>query len=90
MVNTIYTAGQAAYLDTFRGLLDCTVVDVVEPGIGQSATSGKIRVRIDQAGAKGGYREGEIVTSPAADVVPAPHVKVRNGKYRVNINYTWQ
>ena len=90
MVNTIYTAGQAAYLDTFSGLIDCTVTHVIEPGHGQSATAGKIEVKINQAGGKGGYREGEIVTCPAADAVPVPQVRVRNGKLHVDINYTWQ
>jgi len=90
MTNTIHNAGESAYLDTFSGLIACTVMRVREAGHGQHATKGRIEVRIDQTDGKGGYKAGETLTDSAGNVVPSSHVKVRGGRFRVDVNYTWQ
>lgn len=85
----VYHAGTLAYLDSFGGMIPCTVVEVLLPGTGYivAPKSGKIRARINVT--RGGYHRGEIGLFGAADVVPRNHHHYRGGSGRINSLYAW-
>jgi hypothetical protein len=84
-------AGELAYLDSFAGMVPCTVLQVGESGLGRVAAGageGSVTVRVNVS--RGGYRRGEEITVRAFDVVPRSHHYYRAGSGRVNTTYYWQ
>jgi len=85
-----YKKGTNVFLDfAFSDKPDGRVVEVIEPGEGNSA-NGKIRVKVTET--VGAYRKGEILTVDAMTAVPkAQELKLQAGQYfrRVNTQYEW-
>lgn len=86
----VYRAGTLAYLDSFAGMIPCTVLEVARPGIGYQAApaSGEITARVNVT--RGGYRRGELVTRGAHDIVPRDRHRYCNGSGRINSLYAWE
>lgn len=85
-----YGVGTKAFIDTFAGLVPCTVVEVKKPGSGKSVTEGEIVVKITKT--VGAYKKGEILTRAASKIVPKSHVvnlRSRTKAQRINTLYRY-
>lgn len=89
----VYHAGTLAYLDSFAGMIPCTVTNVITPGFGYVAAgpvslTGEIQVRINVT--RGGYARAEVITCSAHDIVPRAQHYYRSGTGRINSLYVWR
>lgn len=83
-----FTAGTEAYIDTFGGMVPCTVLLVNKPCNGRRiGDHDELTVRVDKTMA--GYRKGEIVNRSAAYTPPKVCRIKRQYEYRINTLYAY-
>lgn len=85
----VFKAGELAYIDTLcSGLVPCKVLEVVQPGSGEYATVGNIKVKITAKRRR--YFIGDIIKhNSASKIIPRSHIRKSGGKYRINSFYQW-
>ena len=83
----IHTAGELAYLDSYRGLVPVKVLSVGT----YETMSGRIKplVRVRVTADRPGYSRGDELELGALHVVPREHVVRRNGRYRIIGQWAW-
>lgn len=84
--HTIYGAGQLAYVDSFAGLIPCTVVNVE---IGESDFRPETIVTVKINATRRDYRRGEILTVAEGRVIPRDKIRVRSGQYKILMSFAW-
>lgn len=84
-----YGVGTKAYVDSFGGMIRCTVIAVHKPAaLGfQVGSVDEISVCMDET--RGGYTQGEIVQRSAAYTPPCTQMFVRDYSYRINTGYKY-
>lgn len=83
-----FNAGTKAYIDSFRGLVPCTVLAVNKPCNGRRiGDEDELTVRVDQAMA--GYSEGETVNCTAAYTPPRICCFLQGHLYRIRTDYAY-
>jgi hypothetical protein len=85
-----YKTGTTVFCDfTFGGKPKGKVIEVIEPGNGQSS-NGKCRVRLIET--QGAYNKGEILQVDSCYCVPLrQELKLKPGQYfrRINTQFEW-
>jgi len=83
-----FGAGTAAMYDAHvQGLIPVTVLEVLEEGTGFQVTSGRLRLRCEQA--RPGFQLGEVFTAVGYHTIPRDYVYLRDGHYRIRPCYRW-
>lgn len=84
-----FKAGTKCEWDAFRHILKCTVLEVIEPGTGRLATSGKLKIEITRESFDGAYKKGEILEVCGYDVYPLEMRIQKQYTFTINPNYEW-
>lgn len=85
---TVHLIGTPAYIDSFGGLVPCTVVEIRRTCEGHRIGKlGEIVVRIEKT--KAGYKQGELVERVAAHTPPRCCVSTFQGKQTIRTNYRY-
>lgn len=89
MANKQFKAGTLAYWDAFRHVPKCVVMEVIEPGTGRLATSGKLKIKIAEDTHDGAYKKGEVLEVCGYDVFPRVMQIRKQYSSTINPNYEW-
>jgi hypothetical protein len=87
VTNKQFKAGTKAYCDAFRHILECKVLEVIEPGNGRICGSGKLKIEITAT--NGPYPKGEILERDGYSVFPKAMRINKPITFRINPNYEW-
>ncbi|GAA3751110.1 hypothetical protein [Micromonospora maritima] len=78
-------SGDLAFWDTFSGLVPCRVLSIAGTE-GDPSTGQKFKIKLTAE--RGPYKAGEEIDTLGTSVVHRKGVYVRNGQYRVLINWS--
>jgi hypothetical protein len=87
LTNRQFKAGTTALWDLHVQVLECTVLEVIEPGNGRDVGSGKLSIKITAG--DGMYPKGEILEVDGYHCFPKAMRINKPITFRINPNYEW-